>query len=648
MMRLGLCLILVILAAVGPAQGGSTLLTTGNGHLTVSVNSEGGIESCLWPSPGYCEQLGPPEGLRWALRVGDETLWLPDPRLESSAAYGDGESCVIESSASWGEMGLKVTQTVFVIPGRDVLVMRLEVRGTTDVPDIYLHADFSPRTRVMPELAMGSWFGTAPSDFAAVGSANRDRVYHFRPEQLTNAHWRRAEALASQGGPMEAWSELGRGVWIGCASPQDIVEMQCGEVATPSSALGQVMGDSLGGDTAAVGQCDYGLKLAPLPEGDAFVGQVFLAFGHTLDVVEGHLAFAERQGYEALRTQTDTYWREWLSRASPLKTSDADLEAAFSRCLLTLGMAVDATTGAVACGRGEGPADSLLAKAFEVPLDWPAAGAWVTLALDAVGLHDLARDHTLFYSRAVRTDGRRGRPVGSLPLALYANGDEALPHLLLGLDGAAWTLWSFGQHGALLEEVERTGYLTELWPSVEKLGDFLAGWSETVGGVPYHGFGVTEGRDRHALFDIPLVYVGMTEALKIAEALGHGKPQWVRRSRSLEALTFLHCLDDRGHWRLERTLPMGPSSEIPWSSDAQWRALVDAKQARLPQLAGYEAARALCEVALEWRETPQRLETLRPEARRVLLESGSALAPADPLTAALALLGAAMILTSDE
>lgn len=411
--------------------------------------------------------------------------------------------------------------------------------------------------------------------------------------------WEHASRLTKRGGMTSEWANFDNGVWIGYTTPDTVTAFQCGESEAPSSAYTQACAGRLAGNDSALGQTNSALQFQPTSDGNA---TVYVAFGERQSDVSALLDYAHDRGFGSLRHETETYWREWLARATLPNTQDSELLDLCRQSLMAMAMAMDRYSGA------------MIRAPFTQPplaLDWPRHGAWMTYAWDMAGFHDLAEKHALFYVDCFRKTSQRGKPLGSLPAALFADRTEALPHLVLDLQAVAWTLWSFCRHAEFLDPESQEAFLSKVWPGFDLGAEFLVAWKDDRSGLPLHAFDPTVWRDAQTPNDLLCAYMGMDCAVAIAKRLRYDRPNWEQRSRELESLARYHCFDAAGQWRIENPIRFWATAVVPLD-DPRWDAPADNALQELPSLDGYAAARTLCDLAALWQNRPDRLAQLRP------------------------------------
>ncbi|HIJ65622.1 MAG TPA: hypothetical protein HPP77_06670 [Candidatus Hydrogenedentes bacterium] len=639
----------------------------GNGRLTVCLTPSGRVSACKWPSPSYHDQLRydrrsralpttstePWHGLMWGLRGGGETLWLSEAAWAHRQRYGTAESAVIETVSSLANRPVGAAQTLFVHPRDDLLVTHIEVWGLEAAPTLYWFANFSPCTRLVPELPVADWLLDGSNDFAAFADAAAATIYHFRPRYPGSRDWENARRwLLDEERPAHGDSKLLRnGVWIGYAGVGPVAAYQCGEDGEATCAFSHADRGALANRAGAVGQCNSAIAFSGVPRAadNAYEATVFVAFGENRSAVDAVLARAKKLGFDALYAESEEYWHAWLDRAQLPAAAPPNMLAACNRSLLTIAQCMDSDSAAVVRAPTTQPPRAM---------DWPRHGAWVTYALDLAGRHDLAERHIQFYLETIRREGNPGSPAGSLPAATFANGVESVPNAVLDIAGVAWTLWSFWQHSAFLEPTARGAYLERVWPGVDLAGAFLVHWSDRRTGAPLHSFDPEVWRDTQSDATLLAVYLGVNSARDMAKALGHPRPDWDKRELELRALIRHRCVDEEGNWRL---LPPWPIHvRVPNApGSASWEARAAECVAALTTLRGEAAASAICNLAVLWQENPDKLAMLRPHLETAVLNAlyegernGSAQEPSplhpDALTAALTYIAVHTVWTTSE
>ncbi len=596
-----------------PVDATGAPLIGGNGGLTVAVDASGRIVVCRWPGPGDANQIrrtsyestdGRGCGLAWGIPLPERVLWLGADPQKVTQHYADDAPAIIETKFKLPGTTVAVSQRVFVCPERDVLVAHLVLRNAGKIERVYWSADISPCTRKVPEWpAMNDAFSSL-NGFAAYTPDLGKTMIHFRPRNPGSEDWSKAEDLARSTADRVAseWSSFGEGVWIAYGSPNEVIGFQCGANETGATASAQAGTQDLAGSTSSVGPCDSALALKPKRTGPNATATIIVAFGKDYGTAVGNLNAALERGYGKLAADTDAYWEKRLSAASMPQVDDASLLGVCKRDLLTLLQCMDRRSGAVI----RWPAGSSWST-----LDWVRDGAWTTLALDMAGYADLAERHTLFYSGAFRKDGKLGKPYGSLPAALYADGAEGAPHVVLDADAVAWTLGSFWRHASLLEDPARRSYLIKMWDRLTCAADFLVAWTDGRTRQPLYSFDYAACRDGSSPGRLLATYMGMDGALRIAETIGNPPPEeWKRRKRDLDALIRFQCVDKAGMWKSESVLPFW-QPEVTKTELPPWENVIE-RRLNEAERSDSISISTLCDAALAWQDRPDKLARLKP------------------------------------
>jgi len=612
-----------------PSSPAPPPVMSGNGCLTIGVDGGGSVSVCRWPGPGYCDQIQPGrsgEGLTWIVRLGDKALRLGSGAWECSTGYADDDTTVCQSHMAVGGAGIRATLTTFVHARKDILVSRLVVEGADTPPLLYWLAGLSPRNQLIPELPLLSELSTAGGGFAVFTPNEGKTMFHFRPASPGTAEWARVDELVQSSMSSQAWAEFGKGVWMGSETLDDVRGFECGPEKDSLLSAVEWTPQNLKGATAARGP-GYSIQaIAPSSEKGTYAATSITAFGEDVAQVETLLAYARGRSYEGLLDETRSYWRDRVGQASLPTGENIKLSNACRRDILTLLQSVNVRTGAVVV-KPVGPSWQAI--------DRPRAGAWITLALDMAGYADLADSHTWFYARRLRERDARGAPAGSLPAALYANGKEAVPSIVLEPDTVAWMLAAIWRHAGFLDEQPRSTYLANQWGAVEQAATFLSGWADTLTREPLPSFNARKWRDTASTDLLLTSFMGMDSALRIATVLKKEVPdEWKNRKLDLDILLRFHCVAEGGRWKADTILPFW-APEFCEAGLPSWEAAFDGSLASVPENIDAEFLEALCGAAMFWQDSPERLARLRS-----LLDRTQPPPSPDTLLAALHYLGA--------
>ena len=601
-------------------------MVSGIGRLTVGVNGRGRISLCKWPSPGYNDQISyrvraagpsgrevdPGHGLQWGIRMDGELVWMNDPRWEIGQRYDAPSNTIMVTEARWSESDVVVTQHVSVLPLRDVFVSELEVSGAASPPQLYWFANFTPCTRHLPELPVADWLLDDLNDFAAFSDGDEGVVVHFRPERPGREDWERAERLSKSAARADQWRSFRDGTWIAYRGSGVFQAAHCGSGAvTPAEAV-SLLRDVAGRASAATGDCYSVAEIIPEKKSDHYRASVAVAFGESYGQVKELLDDLAEMDAADLFRETADFQRRLLKLAKYPETENQRISDYLQRAQLTILASRDSITGSI-----------VRSPAIQPPLarDWPRYGAWMIHAMDHAGGLNVAESHIKFYLSNVRSTYARGKPMGSLPSSTYTDGVEASPHFLVDDEAVAWLLWAISEHGGFLPEGRRNDFFESIWEPVVLCTDFLADWKDSRRGAPLWAedpISLRDTKTRERLFASKL---GLDGAIDVATAIGRTPPEsWLDRQRQIDNLVRGLALDRGIRWGVGEALPMF----LDELGEVDEQVLEEAAASRLQaleELRGYHAAKAFAELALLWRDQPDKLARLRPYTMLALQNS---------------------------
>ncbi|HOD51089.1 MAG TPA: hypothetical protein PLJ71_15440 [Candidatus Hydrogenedentes bacterium] len=542
--------------AFGPLDAGDAI---GNGKLTVTFSNTGRVASVHWPSPGYFDQLTysietddagqffvpQGHGLCWATRSKQTFSWETQDDLQTcmtdtasvgryaSPQAGAQQGCV---AGGGGQTG---TPLFFVHGKRDILVARFRPDPLRAPAKAYWCANFTPCTRLIPELPVADSVFDYANDFAVFTPDNGRTIVHFRPQDLRGKDWVTARELARSGGDASAWQAFDEGIWIAQSPSEPATGFQCGVFGDASSAFEQVKNGALEGRTAAVGDCDSAFEFTysgVAGNAEAAPVTVYIAFGNTYSAAIENLDYARGKGYDELLREASDDWVKTVAPSGP----NTDMHDKMLEVLLTC---MDRESGALVRIPLANP---------PLHVDIPQNGVMGAYALSVAGRHDLVRKRIDFYLNALRTENAPGCPAGSLPAGLYANGTEAVPSVILDTEAVAWILWLCNEHANAVSPEERAAFLDAAWPKIELAAEFLEAWADPRTGLPRTAFNPERLRDDQRPELVIRTWMGLDSALALAKLKGQERPEWRTRVQELEAVVRDRYLDTDGFWRIDR------------------------------------------------------------------------------------------------
>ncbi len=527
---------------------------SGNGALTVGANLGGRVVSCCWPSPGAHDQItyvaepgerrdAPPwHGLRWGVSFGGEYLWFGAPGDSLEQRYAAPGAPIIVTEGRMPGDGGQARQVLFVHAELDVLVARLEVTGPDSPPAFCFFANFTPCTRAVPELPLGDWAFDALNDFAAYADPGSGVVTHFRPAAPGMRDWEKARALAARGAAPSEWEVFRDGTSISYGAMPAARTILIGDETAFERTGTLRFNEDDKCRVSATGRLYSAMLIAPEREDGRWQATVLAAFGVKAAASRRLLEDAQARGYQRLLEETRQFWTARCARVRVPEGLTPEQQASFHAAVRTLLVSADRGGGAVVRAPVTQP---------PLALDWPRHGAWINLALDVAGYPETVERHLRFYAGTVRREPARGRPIGSLPAACYATGEEALPRAILDADAAAWFVASVWRHTLFLDATAQAAFLASLWDEVSLCADFLVRWSHGPLGEPLPAFEPASMRDRTSLESLLAFYLGIESAARIAGSVGQAVPApWEQQRRELQSLIQLRLarLDTPEAW----------------------------------------------------------------------------------------------------
>ena len=307
----------------------------------------------------------------------------------------------------------------------------------------------------------GHQAGFDPSDLCAYQSQLAERTiaaFQLSPAfaEVARALYQCSRVITHPGGVLGACRDRGGWTW------------------DAESALTDVRDGTLSGSSLAACQANAALaRRVDLSSGHG-EATFYVAIGGTRDAALDLLRQARDpdSSVKAQRAAIDTWWQRFLAGARLPRTDDPEVLRFAKRSLMVLRGATDEPSGAIVASVNAQP---------PYGADWPRDGAFINLALDLAGFHDLVTRHNLFYARVQRKQPGSWSilydfppcdlsnpvypnciPAGTFEQNYYADPDEVIPALTTSfeIDQAGlgvWTWWDHAQY--LADPIERAGEL---------------------------------------------------------------------------------------------------------------------------------------------------------------------------------------------
>ncbi|MBI2433908.1 MAG: hypothetical protein HYV26_13660 [Candidatus Hydrogenedentes bacterium] len=526
---------------------------SGNGRLTLQFDAQGGLVACRWPSPGHPNQLGRanvpasqiepvelPGAAGWGVLEASAGAPAKIRWLSGSSRGQTWETAqrngVVQTRGTFGQLSCEIT--TFAHPQVDLLVSHVRITGAPAPPVLVWYQNFSPCTRLLPEIPLAEETLTGLNDYAAFVGIN-GRLVQFRPKAPGRGDWERAEDLIHTASSEKDWMRLGEGVWIASTTSARRGAF-CGFEDSEQNALFQMSSPSA--IAAAVGRVDSAFRVAGVEHEGSFEATVFSGFGSDLQAAKVALNYGEVRGFRSLITETETYRRGGLA-ASPAPAGTPEHE--WSEALLCLAAATSADTGAI------------VERPFAAPPNtWvvPRTAAWATLAYDWAGRSDAAGASVKFLLEAAKTAWSH-LPRGAVPAALLASGQPALPGTLVDVQATAWTLAALQRHSQFLEPPARQQFFNQIEGPAMQAGDVLASWIHGGTGDLLPAFDMELLRDAVTQEHRLAAWMGLESAHRLLQSQSKTAPEtWTQRQRELETQLRFQVLHGTAPWNVDPLL----------------------------------------------------------------------------------------------
>lgn len=502
----------------------------GNSRLLVTLAGSGEIQRLFWPhvdGPQHVERLLVGIGV-----PGEPVIWQDDPSWQCEQAYEPDQNVLV--TVARHPRGLAVRTVEAAVPDLDILVRQVTVTN-------------AGRERLPVRYALYQWLRVDenPLHNTALYDEGSDSLVHYRRDVFVALGADRPLAAAGVG-PSEAV--------LAAATAQDLA----------GTAL------ILHGDVAAAGLWDLG-TLAP---GESAGLALFWALGSNIGQVRELLAAARREGAEKLLAETRRYWAGWLRRARPLAVPGDGGEAAapapgrtalpglaaepaaaparpalpglpvepaapgqvaelYRRSLLVFKLMTDAGTGAVIAAPECDPAYRYCGG---YGFCWGRDAAYVTVAMDRAGLHDLAG---AFYRWALGTQ----EPEGWWMHRHHTTGQWGSSWGLIQTDETGSILYGMAVHARLHGGA---AFAREVWPAVRRAAAWLLRNLDPETGLPRPAVDLWEERVGVHTYSAAAAAAGLRAAAELAGLAGEeaAGDQYRRAAEALRSAIWRECVRD--------------------------------------------------------------------------------------------------------
>ncbi|MGH2730783.1 MAG: hypothetical protein ACRDJI_09290 [Actinomycetota bacterium] len=460
---------------------------TGNGGLSVALNSDATIAVLKWPSPSFYDQIkyrtvdrsqqyfgalpneGAFVGIAWREGRGDWKFdWLRDWR--SSQRYADDDSDEVVTKFKKNGAGLTVTVTDIVAGDADALLRAVTVRrgtssGVTTVR-VFTFANFNPVYSKTTQAPFQDWCTEERNDKGAEYRNNADALVHVR-----------SGIDESTGEPS------GAALAMGFADGSDGHQIGVDTYESPgpgTSAYDDAADAKLSGTSSATGQADAALvDELDLHRSATKTTTIVIAAAFSATEAVDLLNEARRRSPTSVRAAKDRWWKSWLTGARLPADAPTTVVDLAKRALISLRLATDERDLIVTSLTTQPP----------YALDWISHGAYLNRALERAGHPEVVAEHNRTYAllQSTVTDqppGGEATPPGNWSQNFYADGVVGGP-IPYEIDATGFGIWTLWDHYAQIGGDEDTGscpddseddackYLFAVYEAIQRAAQYL-------------------------------------------------------------------------------------------------------------------------------------------------------------------------------
>lgn len=485
-------------------------LILGNGNMLATFDHDLQMRDFYFPYVGMEDHTE--YGHRHRVGVFIEGIgvrWLDDDSWQIEANYKT-ETLVTQSVALNKELGLKVTSNDFVHPIFNSLIRQFTIESTVKevrIVKMFFHHDLH-----------------------IYGDKQKDTAF-YEPHSNTIIHYRGSRYFLI-GGTTNNPTECKTAIETDAFS-SILKNLHSSKVCGLSDyTVGKIGYKGLEGTWRDAE--DGVLTKHPIEQGsvDSTVGiyanvsseqpctiSLWLSAGKKLDdVLEQHNTIVEK-GVEYLQRNCHNYWKSWVNKSQldfgNLKPAHREL---FKRSLLTVRQLCDNHGGIIAAA----DADIMEFNKDTYTYVWPRDGAFISLALDKAGYHEVARRFFEFCNRVQMPDGyllHKYSPDGSVGSSWhpwYKNGEAQLP---IQEDETSLVIYAIFKHFEKIQDFEFLQVMYEEF--ICKAGNFLADFTEPTTGLPLASYDLWEEQRGVFTYTTACTIAGLDAAAKISHILGH-------------------------------------------------------------------------------------------------------------------------------
>jgi oligosaccharide amylase len=394
----------------------------GNGRVVSTLGGAGEIMTFFYPRLDFAQNI---EECMPLLYVGEpghgRMIWTFDPAFSRHQYYLEDTNILI-TELQLGDPSIKITFTDFCPPDSTSLVrmVAIENNGAGEFTGSFGHYFHFHLSEVPGKQAVG--YDPAGGYF----------LQYFR-----------GIAVAVGGTTPQLW-RVGKA--LGYDERSAKFDLEDGHLNGQSSDIGQV-------DFAAMRHLRIGA-------GERVSFWIAISGGTSREAAVDELRRLKTLGPEQLQQQTETFWKRWLSHRTPIAL-EGDLDAAYRRSLLSLGMLQDLPTGSIIAAPEFDPGYE---QCGGYGYCWPRDASEAAEAINEAGYPEVLERLCQWYKMAQLPNGLWGQRH-------WADGQVAASWALREgfeqLDQTAAALLSICNFVAKSDDAHRSQRLKEYWDCIE-------------------------------------------------------------------------------------------------------------------------------------------------------------------------------------
>lgn len=246
---------------------------------------------------------------------------------------------------------------------------------------------------------------------------------------------------------------------------------------------------------------------------------VWMCMGKTLEEVVQLHQMVLQEGESRLQSNCHNYWKSW-SHMTPVDfgSLNPQLVDLYRRSLLLIRLHADREGGILAAA----DSDIMAFNRDTYTYVWPRDGAFIALAMDRAGVHEITRRFFDFCARVQTPDGyllHKYNPDGSIGSSWhpwFTNGEAQMP---IQEDETALVIYALWKHFELTQDFE---FLQEMYERfIKRAGQFLVDFREENTGLPLPSYDPWEEHRGVFSYTVGTVVAGLQAAARICQILGH-------------------------------------------------------------------------------------------------------------------------------